>query len=150
MYGIQFEHPSFAPVTMYDLDGVLHTFSFRTLLLPTHITIEAIEAAGWRRGYAFQVVGSVDDDIQDLFSRLCGQMDKALCMKYIEDHPDGPRISSKGVVRGRIAWDEEAQESLPMMVIDGRDVRWMDFGRMVASFNGSNFRMEICDGSEMR
>ena len=33
-------------------------------------------------------------------------------------------------VRGRIEWDESKHERMPMLVIDGREVSWEEFGRM--------------------
>jgi hypothetical protein len=54
-YGIEFELRSFDPVILCNLDGIPHTFSFRTLLLRTHISIEAFEMTDERGGYAFQM-----------------------------------------------------------------------------------------------
>jgi hypothetical protein len=151
MYGLQFEHPSFDPVILCDLDGIPHTFSFRTLLYPTHISVEALEMTdGKRRGYEFQVVGSIEDGIQELFCQLSEQINEALSIKHIEDHPDGLRIVGRGIVRGRIALDKKTDGRLPMLVIDGRDVSWEQFGQMIMWFKGCNFKMEIHDRSETR
>ena len=35
-----------------------------------------------------------------------------------------------------------------MLVIDGREVSWEEFGRMLMTFEGWQFRMEIRDRSE--
>jgi hypothetical protein len=37
---------------------------------------------------------------------------------------------------------------MPLLVIDGRDVSWEEFGRMLMTFEGWQFRMEIGDPSE--
>ena len=37
---------------------------------------------------------------------------------------------------------------LPMLVIDGKEISWEQFGRMVMGFEGWQFRMEIKDRSE--
>jgi hypothetical protein len=42
--------------------------------------------------------------------------------------------------------DEE--DRLPVVVIDGRDVPWAEFGRMVAAFEGWQFKLEFRDMSE--
>ena len=136
---------------MCDLDGIPNTFSFRTLLYPTHISVEALEITdGRRRGYEFQVVGSIEDGIQALFCQLTAQINEALSVKHIEDHPDGLRIVGPGIVRGRIALDKKTDGRLPMFVIDGRDVSWQEFGQMIVWFKGCNFKMEIHDRSETR
>lgn len=37
---------------------------------------------------------------------------------------------------------------LPMLVIDGRDVSWEEFGRMLMTFGGFQFKLEIVDKSD--
>jgi hypothetical protein len=37
---------------------------------------------------------------------------------------------------------------LPMLVIDGREISWEQFGRMVMGFEGWQFKLEIKDWSE--
>jgi hypothetical protein len=37
---------------------------------------------------------------------------------------------------------------MPVLVIDGRDVSWEELGRMLMTFEGWQFRMEIRDRSE--
>jgi hypothetical protein len=51
-------------------------------------------------------------------------------------------------VRGRIAWDDEHEGRLPLLVIDGREVSWNAFGRMLMTFEGWQFKLEIRDRSE--
>jgi hypothetical protein len=52
------------------------------------------------------------------------------------------------LVQGRITWDESEEGRLPMLVIDGREISWKQFGRMVMGFEGWQFRFEIGDRSE--
>lgn len=52
------------------------------------------------------------------------------------------------LVRGRITCDSEEHGRVPLLVIDGRTVSWEQFGRMLMSFEGWQFRLEICDRSE--
>jgi hypothetical protein len=37
---------------------------------------------------------------------------------------------------------------LPLLVIDGKEISWEEFGRMVMTFEGWQFRFEIRDRSE--
>jgi hypothetical protein len=39
-------------------------------------------------------------------------------------------------------------ERMPVLVIDGRDVSWEELGRMLMTFEGWQFRIEIRDRSE--
>lgn len=36
---------------------------------------------------------------------------------------------------------------MPLLVIDGQEVSWREFGRMLMTFEGWQFRMEIVDRS---
>jgi hypothetical protein len=37
---------------------------------------------------------------------------------------------------------------MPMLVIDGRDVSWEEFGQMLTTFEGFQFKLEIVDKSD--
>ena len=37
---------------------------------------------------------------------------------------------------------------LPLLVIDGKEISWEQLGRMMMSFEGSQFRLQIKDRSE--
>ena len=41
------------------------------------------------------------------------------------------------LVRGRIDWDPAEDKRVPLLVIDGREVTWEEFGRMLMSFVSS-------------
>ncbi len=151
MYGIDFRYPVFDPVTLEDLDGVSHEFHFRTLLLPTHVSIEALEMKnGHSEGYEFQVRGFPEEDIYELFGQLYGRIRNAMSMRHVESHENGMRITSQGILRGRIVWDEETNGKLPRFVIDGKIITWEELGQMLAEWKGQNFKVEIHDRSRIR
>ena len=62
--------------------------------------------------------------------------------------PHGPQIANHGVVLGRIEWDDDRGGRVPLLVIDGREIDWDEFGRMLMSFEGSQFKLHIADKSE--
>jgi hypothetical protein len=51
-------------------------------------------------------------------------------------------------VRGRIDWDERAEGRVPLLVIDGREITWQEFGHMLMTFEGFQFKLQISDLSE--
>jgi hypothetical protein len=59
--------------------------------------------------------------------------DKALAGLHVADF----------MVRGRITWDANEGGQLPML-----EISWDHFGRMVAGFEGWQFRLEVKDRSE--
>jgi hypothetical protein len=52
------------------------------------------------------------------------------------------------VWRGRIDWDEKAEGRVPLLVIDGREITWKEFGHMLMTFEGFQFKLQISDRSE--
>ncbi|TCG02802.1 hypothetical protein BZM27_53150 [Paraburkholderia steynii] len=36
-------------------------------------------------------------------------------------------------------------ENMPVVVVDGKEIRWGDFGRMLMAFEGWQFRLDITD-----
>jgi len=52
------------------------------------------------------------------------------------------------VLRGTVDSDPDEDHRVPMVVIDGRAISWDEFGRMVATFEGWQFRLEFRDRSE--
>jgi hypothetical protein len=83
-----------------------------------------------------------------LLGRLIEKMRRALSCKHLTDDAHGPLIADQGVVRGRIEWDDDRGGHVPLLVIDGREIDWDEFGRMLMSFEGSQFKLNIADKSE--
>jgi hypothetical protein len=36
----------------------------------------------------------------------------------------------------------------PLIVIDGKEIKWEDFGKMLMTYEGFNFKLEIVDKSD--
>ena len=70
--------------------------------------------------------------------------------KHLEESELGLGIGDDMIVRGRIAWDDDADGQLPLLIIDGKKVTWEEFGRMMMSYEGWQMKMEIYDRSEER
>ena len=83
-----------------------------------------------------------------LLGRLIERMRRALSGKHLTDDAHGQQIADPGVVRGRIEWDDDRGGRVPLLVIDGREIDWDEFGRMLMSFEGSQFKLHIADKSE--
>jgi hypothetical protein len=55
--GVDFEEPRFQPIVLEDVDGVPHTFTFRSMLVPTGHEMEALELTGDpQQGYRFAIL----------------------------------------------------------------------------------------------
>lgn len=143
-----FEHVRFEPVVMTDCAGEQHEFHFRIRLLGDMMALEAFELkAGVPGGYQFEMLGEPDDDPLPLLGKLIERMRRSLSVRYLVSDEDGGHIADQ-TVRGRIEWDEAGDGRTPLLVIDGREVSWDEFGRMLMSFEGWQFRLAIRDRSE--
>ena len=144
-----FEHASFEPVAITDRRGELHEFHFRTHLLGPSVSLDAFELRnGEPAGYSFQIIGEPEDDLMVLLGRLVEKMRRALSIKHLKDGDYGLQIADAWVVRGRIEWDDTHDGRLPLLIIDGREIDWEQFGRMLMSHEGSQFKLTIADKSE--
>jgi hypothetical protein len=144
-----FEHVKFEPVGLTDCLGELHEFHFRARLFGTGVAIDAFELRNEDpAGYCFQIIGEPEVDLLVLLGQLVEKMRRALLIKHLKDGDCGLQIADGGVVRGRIKWDAAHDGQLPLLVIDGREIDWNRFGRMLMSHEGAQFKLTIADKSE--
>jgi hypothetical protein len=146
--GLDFQHVQFDPLEMRDATGGRHEFHFRVHLLGDRVALDAFELRGGEpRGYQFQVLDDAEVDLFALMGRLVERMRRLLASCHLEE--DHGLLHIKDLLaRGRIEWDENEDGRVPLIVIDGREIPWEDFGRMLMTFEGWQFKLEIRDKSE--
>jgi hypothetical protein len=151
---IDFEHAELDPIILKDFEGVDHKFHFTVRHLVDRIGIEAFEIKeGHRGGYEFSYIGDIDDEIFNLFGKLVERMLSGLHQKHIEwsNTTNSWQITKDDVVRAKIDSDLESDDYYghpPLIVIDGKEIKWEDFGRMLMTYEGFNFKLEIFDRSD--
>jgi hypothetical protein len=144
-----FEHVRFEPIGMTDARGSSHDFHFRAHLFGSGVALDAFELRdGNPDGYQFQVIGDPEDDLLALLGRLVEKMRRALAVTHVEDGEFGLQVNAGLTVRGRIDCDLDADDRMPVVVIDGRNVSWAELGSMVMRFEGWQFKLEFRDRSE--
>jgi hypothetical protein len=144
-----FEHLKFDPVELVDCAGKAHLFHFQTRLFGPGVALDAFELRGGHpAGYQFQVIGEPGDDLLALLGRLIDKIRRALSLRHIVEGDLGPQIADNGLVRGTIEWDEARDGQVPLVIIDGRDITWDELGRMMMTYEGWQFKLEIRDQSE--
>jgi hypothetical protein len=150
--GLNFDHMSFHPIVLTDRDGADHTFHFQTSLFGDKVNIQALEIKKDEpKGYQFSVHGDAEDDLFGLFAKLVDRMYRELERKHIEPS-DLTRysISNENIVRGHIAWDDDTDGKVPCLVIDGKELSWHEFGKMLMTYEGFHFKLDIFEGTEER
>jgi len=147
--GLDFEHVQFEPLEMQDALGQRHEFHFRVRLLGDLVVLDAFELREEEpRGYQFQAIGDPEDDLFALLGQLIVRIRRALAVQHLEHEKSFGWTIADSLVRGRITWDDEENGRVPLLVIDGREVSWEEFGRMLMSFEGWQFKLSIHDKSE--
>jgi hypothetical protein len=84
----------------------------------------------------------------ELLARLVAKMRRGLAASHLEEGAHGLQISDQGVVRARIESDFESETDMPVVVIDGRNISWDEFGHMLATYTGFQFKLELHDLSD--
>jgi len=144
-----FEHVRFEPVGLTDCTGEVHEFHFRTNLFGTGVAIDAFELRdGHPAGYQFQIIGDPEEDLLVLFGGLIQKMRRALATKHLTEGQFGLQIADHRVVRAKIEADIDQDWHVPLLIIDGKEITWREFGRLLMSFEGWQFKMEMADKSE--
>jgi hypothetical protein len=148
--GLNFEHLSFHPITMADKDDDNHTFHFRTRLVGDNVLIQALEIKDSEpKGYEFSVHGDADDDLFSLFGKFVERMRRGLERRHIKPSDlTRYRITDNDIVCGHITWDDDTGGEVPRLVIDGKELSWYEFGRMLMTYEGFHFKLEIFESSE--
>ena|SRR5258708_25530848 len=147
----QFEHVDLEPVRLVDSSGEMHVFHFRSRLFGPGVALDAFELRDrCPAGYQFQIIGDPEEDLLALLGRLIAKIRRALSVSHMQQNGAcGLQIADHRLVRGRIEWDGSRDDvRVPLLVIDGREISWEEFGRMMMSFEGWQFRLEIRDKSE--
>jgi hypothetical protein len=145
----QFQHVDFAPVVLVDCARKSHKFYFTTRLLGDILVLEAFELRkGIRGGYQFKLIGNPEEDTFELLRRLLERMRRALSVRHLRRDGMGMSIAKHNTVRGRIEWDDKGDGRLPLLTIDGKDIDWEEFGRILMTYEGFQFKLEIRDASE--
>jgi hypothetical protein len=149
--GTDFDHVDFKPIILKDTEGVEHEFHFTIRHLGDRVGIDSFEIKdGHRGGYEFSLIGDIDKEIFDLFGTLFERMRRGLNRKHLEwdGTANSWQISKDDVVRASISSDLESNEDYghpPLIVIDGKEIRWDEFGRMLMTYEGFHFKLEIFD-----
>ena len=137
-------HVEVAPLTLTDAAHGSHVFHFR--FNPSPRSLKAFELLdGVPGGYGFGVIAEENEPTTSLVGRLVSRIREALARQHLEPcdiTQGGLRIKGE-VVRGRIELDDH--HDLPVAVVDGASVPWLQFGKMLMNYEGWQFRLEMVD-----
>ena len=144
-----FDNSRIDPIRLVDSDGQEHEFHFTTHLFGDKLALNAFEMKeGVRDGYEFQLIGDPEEERFKLLGLLVQKIRRALASRHIQLDPRFGWQVVDQCVRGRIESDLDQPERTPMLVIDGQNISWEEFGRMLMTFEGWQFKLNLLDRSE--
>jgi hypothetical protein len=144
--GVDFDNTLLQPIVVPDVDGVPHTFQIRSMLVATGHEMEALEITNdGQLGYCFRVLGELETEAWELFSKLYDKMRREMSQRYVERTELGWQIAADQRFVGRIEWDPETNGELPLVVIDGKPFTWDQVGRMLMTFEGFTLDARVED-----
>lgn len=109
--GVDFDNTPLQPVTVRDVEGVAHTFEFRSMLVGTGYALCARDACRrGQEGCEFSVLGDFEADVWDLSRELYDRIRRELGVSprgasraRLADHRRMPpgRAASRGILSGQ-------------------------------------------------
>lgn len=147
---IYFENARFDPITLVDKAGVSHTFHFRYRLFVTGVSLDAFELVNdTPAGLQFRVIGEPDMDPFELLGQITLKIKGALAIRHLEEGPYGLCVADHGIVRGQIECDlEDPYRERPLLIIDGKEITWDQFGKILILHEGWRFKLKILGKDE--
>lgn len=145
----ELETVDFEPLSCRDCAGKKHIFYF-VVHMSTGLGIKAFELVdGAPGGYQFFVLEPPQTAVRKAHDKLVKKIEAGLSVRYLRssDFPGSGarqnRLYVKGTaVNGRI---DESDDGSPVVVVDGRQYSWEEFGQFLTPFNGFDFRLECFD-----
>lgn len=132
-----------------DIDGRTRLFAFRVFPVPTGFEHEAVEIVdGEPKGMRFAVLGN-EDEADILRRRLEEKVKRSLSTRHLEYHEESRTWGTCGdIIRGQISWDPQHEGQLPLIIVDGREVTWEEFGRTMMMYEGFQFVLKFVDPTD--
>lgn len=135
-----------------DCDGIDHCFQINKKIFPTGIFWEAVELLDENNvGYLFKTHQDHDEDSKVALKRLYAKIEKGLSKKFIVKksscgHEYNSLIDDKA--DGRIEWDDNYDGHIPRFIIDGKGYSLEELGKMLMTYEGWNFKLEVIEPTE--
>jgi hypothetical protein len=149
--GVRFDNTPLQPIELADPDGVVRRFEIRSMLCATghEMIAEEVPRRADGGGYRFAVLGDFEADAWQLFQRLYGKMRHEMGARHLERTEYGWHLAKGDRLVGRIEWDEQEEGRVPLLIVDGKALRWEDVGRLLMSYEGFTLHARVEDSIEV-
>lgn len=132
-----------------DVSGRKRIFEFRAFPVPTGFECEAVEIVdGEPRGMRLAVLGK-EDEADILRRRLEEKIKRSLSTRHLEYHAESHTWGTCGdIIRGQIKWNPQHEGQVPLIIVDGKEVAWEEFGRIMMTYEGFQFILKFVDPAD--
>ena len=133
-------------ITLYDYEEVAHRFEIKIIRYGLKTVLQANEVSKCNNaGYSFKVKqGSENSDKTGVYKLLEEAINGLKKIKK-QDVKEQEKIEGIAeVIEGKIEWaDSSGDLEIPKFKIDNREYTLEEFGNMLMTYEGYNFRLEI-------
>ncbi len=136
---------------IYDRWKRKYHFKITIFIIPTGMDYNAIEVKKDDSvGYEFNAFYSLDYDHDLAMEEFIDKIKKGLNQRHIRKRGSEWEIGARNMLRGRIAWSENSQDTEfeKVLIIDGKRFTIEEFAHMIDHYEGFNFEFRIKDPSD--
>jgi hypothetical protein len=127
-------------IYFYDNEMNLHSFALEFMFLPNCKLLKACETGESR--YECEVLGELNDSFFQMWNQLMERLKKMMSVKYIT--PDRGWNGTK--LLGYL--DYNSDSGACDIIIDGKAYTWEELGRIAATKEGFQIKIEIADPTD--
>lgn len=122
-------------------------FKISTFPVPSGILSEAIEVIGDEKDepYVFSILSPFDSDIEKAELKLKAKIIRGVNKRYLTIDGSGFELRNDEMA-GRIDWDSKNDET--SLIVDGKRVSMGQLEKILAPYEGFQFKLQIIDASD--
>lgn len=146
---IELDHIEETTFDIIDAYGNLRKFDIRQLIVPTGISLAACETKDDAENYFYSinVLGDIECNQKELYEKLITKVKKEMSRKQLDPKSGYKDLISDSAI-GEFLWDEDSEDNVTKVRIDGKELSWIEFGRIFNKYEGFRFKIEVFDKTE--
>jgi len=104
------------------------------------------------QGYHFNMPFDFDADLEIAKEQFIKKIKRGINRKHLTKHSGKLKIAKKQILRGRILWNNNFEDTAynSVFIIDGKRITMENFSKMLEEWEGWHFEFEILDPFDER
>lgn len=92
-------------------------------------------------------MGYIDCNQKELFEKLIAKVEKEMSRKQLDPETRYKDLITDSAI-GEFEWDEDSEDNVPKFTIYGKELSWIEFGRIINKYEGFRFKIEVFDKTD--